>query len=78
MYNMALLSSGKSNDLVQQWLNELGADEVERQAVTFYTLIHCVTFMGENGMTFNKESKFSEEYHQKLDTIFNRLISEIT
>ena len=77
LMNMALLANNESNDLVAIWLDQLSATETQRIIVNFYTLIHCVSFMGENGMSFNKEVFFSQENHQKLDQIFQQLLSEL-
>ena len=77
LMNMALLANNESNDLVSIWLGQLSATEMQRIMVHFYTLIHCVSFMGENGMAFNKEVCFSWENHQKLDQIFHQLLSEL-
>jgi hypothetical protein len=74
---MALLANNESNDLVAIWLDQLSATETQRIIVNFYTLTHCVSFMGENGMAFNKEGFFSQENHQKLDQIFRQLLSEL-
>ena len=77
LMNMALLANNESNDLVAIWLDQLSATETQKIMVNFYTLIHCVSFMGENGMSFNKEVFFSQENHQKLDQIFQQLLSEL-
>ena len=36
-----------------------------------------VVAMGENGMSFNKGGLFIQENHQKLDQIFQQLLSEL-
>ncbi|MGA1549848.1 MAG: phosphotransferase family protein [bacterium] len=77
LMNMALLANNESQDLVAIWLDQLSATETQRIMVNFYTLIHCVSFMGENGMSFNKEGFFCQENHQKLDQIFQQLLSEL-
>ncbi|MAA67412.1 MAG: hypothetical protein CL915_01320 [Deltaproteobacteria bacterium] len=77
LMNMALLANNENNDLVAIWLDQLSATETQRIVVNFYTLIHSVSFMGENGMSFNKEGFFSQENHQKLDQIFQQLLSEL-
>ena len=71
------LANNDSNDLAAIWLDQLSATETQRVIVNFYTLIHCVSFMGENGMAFNKEGLFIQGDHQKLDQIFQQLLSEL-
>lgn len=77
LMNMALLANDHSNDLVDIWLDKLEANRIERKVMLFYTLIHCVTFMGENGKFFNKPSVFDNHYQSKLNVIFQSLITEM-
>jgi hypothetical protein len=77
LMNMALLAGGHNPDLVDMWLSELSSSEIQRRVITFYTLIHCVTFMGENGKAFNGEAIFSEDYQSRLDHIFSRLLLDL-
>lgn len=76
LMNMALLANNDKIDLVEIWLDNISASEFERRVIDFYTLIHCVTFMGENGKYFNKEQSFSEKYHFKLKNIYQKLLSK--
>lgn len=77
LMNMALLANEYNNDLVYYWMDELRANKNQIRAMSFYTLIHCVVFMGENGMSFNKNSTFNEQYQVKMDRIFNLALNNI-
>jgi len=74
--NMALLSMGLDTTYVDFWLDELGATPPQRDAVNLYTLIFCVDFMGEQGMTFDNGNKVAvnHEVMGLLITIFSTLI----
>lgn len=72
--NMALLDLGYDRDYVEDILEEMGADDEQRQAFLFYTLLYCVDFMGERGMTFtDKQVAVSPAIIHKLNGIYDRL-----
>ena len=54
--NMALLSRGYTTDYITFWCDALNLSDEQMKALNFYTAIFCVTFMGEIGQKFNKET----------------------
>ncbi len=75
--NMALLDLGYDTDYVEAILDEMGVDDEQRQAFLFYTLMYCVDFMGERGMTFmDKQVAVSPEIIHKLNGLYDRLWSQ--
>jgi len=76
--NMALLAMETDTKYIDFWLDEINADDAQRKAVTFYTLLYCTDFMGEQGMRFGNDNTVS--YNQKkvelLRSIFNKLLKE--
>ena len=51
--HMALLKTQADPRYVSYWLEAINADEAQRNAAAFYTLLFCVDFMGEQGMRFD-------------------------
>lgn len=75
--NMALLDLGYATDYVEYILEELRADEEERRAFLFYTLLYCVDFMGERGMQFlDRRVEVNERIVERLNGIYDRLWME--
>lgn len=75
--NMALLDLGYATDYVEYILEELRADEEERRAFLFYTLLYCVDFMGERGMQFlDRRVEVNERIVDRLNGIYDRLWME--
>lgn len=76
--NMALLSDDLDTEYIEDWLNEIHADEIQRKVVLFYTLIFCIDFMGEQGMTFfNGVYVYDEVKIKRLKKIYNTLMSQL-
>ncbi len=76
LMKMALFANDHSNSIVDLWLEKIDVSDQEKDVLMFYTLLHCATFMGENGKVFNKgAASFDEEYHYKLSSYFDELIS---
>jgi len=77
--NMALLAMETDTKYTDFWLDEINANNIQRKAVTFYTLLYCIDFMGEQGMRFGNDSTVS--YNQKkvdlLKSIFNKLLESL-
>lgn len=72
--NMALLNLEYDTDYVACILEEMGLDETQKKAFIFYTLLYCVDFMGERGMTFmDKTVEVSREIIDRLNGIYDRL-----
>ncbi len=75
--NMVLLDLGYATDYVEYILEEMQADEEERKAFLFYTLLFCVDFMGERGMQFlDKRVEVNERIVDRLNGIYDRLWEE--
>ncbi len=72
--NMALLNEDCDTDYVDFLLTEMRPSPIEKLAFLFYTLIYCVDFMGERGMTFlDKQIPVSQSIIQKLNRIYEAL-----
>lgn len=72
--NMALLNMELDTDYVSCLLEELQADEGDRERFLFYTLMFCVDFMGERGMQFlDKRIEVSNEIVERLYRIYDDL-----
>lgn len=54
--SMAIRSSGWSTEYINYWSKAWNLSERQLNALSFYTAIMCIGFMGEMGMQFNKES----------------------
>jgi len=52
---MSLLSSGWSTDYIGYWKESLAIGSDQEEALRLYTAMFCVCFMGELGMTFNRD-----------------------
>jgi len=78
--NVALLAMEADTKYTDYWLEEIKADDTQKKAVTFYTLLFCIDFMGEQGMRFGNDNLVS--YNQKkvdlLKSIFSKLIKKIS
>jgi len=53
---MALLSREYKTDYITFWCDALKLTNEQVKALNFYTALFCVTFMGEIGQKFNKET----------------------
>jgi len=77
--NMALLSIEADTKYIDFWLNEINTNDIQRKAVTFYTLLYCIDFMGEQGMRFDNDNVVS--YDQKkvdlLKCVYNNLLEKL-
>lgn len=76
--NMALLNEDFDNKYIDYWLNEIDATDIQRKAVLFYTLVFCIDFMGEQGMTFlNGIKVYNEVKINRLKKIYDTLITQL-
>lgn len=72
--NMALMNLGYSTDYVFYILEEMNPSKIQRKAFLFYTLMYCVDFMGERGMTFlDKKVPVNPQIVDRLNGIFDAL-----
>ncbi len=72
--NMAFLYEGYDSDYVNFILEEMNLHPVKEKAFLFYSLIYCVDFMGERGMTFlDKKIHVDNEVISKLNCIYDNL-----
>lgn len=75
--NMALLSQNVDTNYVKYWAEGLDLNDKQKRILNLYTLIFCVDFMSEKGMTFNKEVPIpvSQEEIKFLNNIYETLIT---
>ncbi len=72
--NVALRFQGCDTDYVNCILEEMKLTPVERQAFVFYSLLYCVDFMGERGMTFaGKRIEVDQAIVDRLNGIYDDL-----
>ena len=77
MTETALLNMGCDTDYPRFIIEEMGLNEVQRKAYTFYKLMFCADFMGERGMQFgDKRVEVSPQVVERLNNIYDRLWSE--
>ncbi|MCL2519369.1 MAG: aminoglycoside phosphotransferase family protein [Oscillospiraceae bacterium] len=77
--NMALLLMEADTKYIDYWLDELQATATQRKAVTFYTLLSCISFMGERGTKFNNDTFVTVNHDEVelLNSIYNKLITQL-
>jgi len=77
--NMALLFMGADTKYIDYWLDEINADDAQRKALVFYTLLFCIDFMGEQGMKFGNDSvvEINQDKVERLNLIYKNLIATI-
>lgn len=74
---MALVSLDYDCDYAEYLIEELQPDESQRQALLFYTLMYCVDFMGERGMSFgDKTIPVDDSVIRKYNAVYDTLWSE--
>ncbi len=64
--NMALLANGQDTDYITYWCEAQQVSGIQVKALNFYTALFCVTFMGEIGQRFNRETvdvDMNQAYH---------------
>ncbi len=77
MSNVALLNMDCDTYYIDCLLNEMNINRTERKAFVFYSLLFCVDFMGERGMTFgDKRIDVNKEIIERLNRIYDALIFE--
>lgn len=75
---MALLNLEYRTDYVEYILEEMKPTSIQMKAFLFYTLVYCVDFMGERGMTFMDKRVDVDPYIiERLNSIFNQLWDEL-
>lgn len=75
--NIALLNLEYDTDYVKYILDEMQVSEVQYKAFLFYSLMYCVDFMGERGMTFmDKTIEVNEQIIDRLNGIYDMLWNE--
>lgn len=77
---MALISSRWDLDYIDMWCKEISINDQEKRVLDYYTLIHCLAFMGEIGQVFNKRKPviINDKHCQYLQYIFDQLSSALT
>jgi aminoglycoside phosphotransferase (APT) family kinase protein len=71
---MALLANDWETDYVHHWASAWQLSGYQSEALDFYTALFCVTFMGEIGQKFNKDSAIIDSgkvvrYENILDSL---------
>ena len=61
---VALLNMGYDTDYVSFILDEMDADDIQRKAFLFYSLMYCVDFMGERGTKYRAPLKTRGNLHK--------------
>ncbi len=75
--NMAFLDYGYDTDYIDYILSEMNINEKERRVFLFYTLMCCVDFMGERGMTFlDKTIYVDETVLEKFNELYEDLLRQ--
>lgn len=76
--HMALLDMQCDASYVNYLLAEMHISESEYKVFLFYTLLYCVDFMGERGMTFcGKSVEVNPEIIHKLNGIYEKVFAEL-
>lgn len=77
LMNMALLAMDADTKYIDYWLDEIHATAIQRKAVTFYTLLSCIDFMGERGMKFDngKVVPVDQKEVELFNSIYRVLLS---
>jgi hypothetical protein len=77
--NMALLSMKADTKYINYWLEEMHASTIEKKAMMFYTLLFCIDFMAEQGMTFNNDISIPKDQKKikHLSLIYNELMKDM-
>ena len=74
---VALLNMGYDTDYVSFILDEMDADNIQRKAFLFYSLMYCVDFMGERGTKYkDKVVEVNSQIIDRLNDIYDRLWNE--
>lgn len=75
--NMALLNLEYDTDYVTYILEEMALTPLQEKAFSFYSLLYCVDFMGERGMTFmGKTVEVNQQIIDRLNGIYDQLWAE--
>jgi aminoglycoside phosphotransferase (APT) family kinase protein len=75
---MALLARKLPTDYVDFWCEALQLNEIELQALDFYTAESCLCFLGEQGRAFNqvRAATIKRSEIRRLEAIFDRLLPD--
>lgn len=76
--NMALISLGYDTKYVDYIMEEMNASELEREILKLYTLIFCLDFMGEKGMSFKgKVVEVNKDVVENLNRVYIGIYNEL-
>ena len=77
--NMALLAMEADTMYIDYWLDAMSADKIQRKVVTFYTLLFCIDFMCEQGVSFSNDNivPVNPKKVELLNSIFNKLFAAV-
>jgi aminoglycoside phosphotransferase (APT) family kinase protein len=76
---MALLAREFSTDYIDYWCDALRLGEIQRRALEFYTAESCLSFLGEQGQSFNQEKPSPVDRAQvtRLEKTFDELLARL-
>lgn len=75
--NIALLNLEYDTDYVKYIFDKMQVSEAQYKAFLFYSLMYCVDFMGERGMTFmDKTIEVNKQIIDRLNGIYDMLWNE--
>jgi len=77
--NMALLLMKADTNYIDYWLDEMQANDIQRRALTYYTLLSCIEFMGERGANFSNDVLVStnQDEIELINSIYFELLSKL-
>ena len=76
--NVALLNDGNDTAYIDFLLEKMKISPKQKEAFLFYSLLYCVDFMGERGMSFNGNTvEVSSEIISRLNAIYDRLLADL-
>ena len=71
----ALPGMGRDDNICGYLLNAMGADETQRTAEAFYSLMYCADLMSERGMTFNgRKVEVSKDVIDRFNAVYETFI----
>jgi len=75
--NLALLLRKADTNYIDYWLDEMLANDDQRKALTFYTLLSCIAVMGEQGAKFGNDAvvPVNQDKMALLNSIYNKLLT---
>jgi len=75
--NLALLLMEADTKYIDYWLDEMQANDIQKKALTFYTLLSCIGVMGEQGAKCSNDTvvPVNQNEVELLNSIYNKLLA---